>query len=158
MYGSQPLQLDDAMSCILFPSIDDTRKRADWYQTRGAQFRVRSMDETSLHLVYDCPLELYTYDRSRTKTEDHSALSFPSVQTELVRRGRRLLIDCGKLACQKEAQMRFKSFEQTLLPGLRSLIFMSHQTAQLKGEQCLLSPSWLTAALNSFGPFPWLLP
>lgn len=97
--GVQPIIMEDAMTCILFPNVFDIQDRAVWYQTGGARFRVREYNEKSLHLVYDCPLQIYAYDRTKSSVSGSQGpvSTFPLLPTDPVPQSCQLFVDCGKL-------------------------------------------------------------
>ena len=104
--------------CILFPNIDSSLGRADWYETRGARLRVRKWDGSSLHLIYDCPLRIFAYDRRKSykhKSSDNlhqspHVQSFPPICSLRVPLNQRIFIDCD-LSCWPSVPYFFTSPE-----------------------------------------------
>lgn len=93
-----PLNLSDATSCILFPNLYDVQDRADWYETRGARFWVEKSSESSLHLAYDCPIQIYTYDRTLSIRDRSIDSNFELIPAEPAPRSCRVFIDCGRFS------------------------------------------------------------
>ena len=93
---------ENSTTCIIFPNLDNFSNRADWYETRGARLRVRKQDENSLYLTYDCPVQIFAYDRSKASKQKsvrdlHSSSSLQSflpIHSFRVPPNQRLFIDC----------------------------------------------------------------
>lgn len=117
-------------TCILLPNPSITSDRADWYQTQGARFYVRKEQDNSLHLAYDCPLRIYTYDRSITRNtmsgvespSNRQAPSFKFVASSRVPSNHRILIDCD-LSSWPSVPHFFSSPEEPLYLGATSTIY-----------------------------------
>lgn len=101
-----PARKEESMTCLLFPNLEEYSHRADWYSFQGARFHVRKRDNLSLHLIYDCPLDIYAYDRTKvnttttasTNTTDNSPnlrrASFEPITASQLPLTHRIFIDC----------------------------------------------------------------
>ncbi|ERF74239.1 hypothetical protein EPUS_03429 [Endocarpon pusillum Z07020] len=114
--GVSRITVEDGMTCILFPNVYDLHGRASWYQAAGARFRVRQYNETSLHLIYDCPLQIYAYDRTKSRireSQQDPSSTFPLLLTNPVAASCRIFIDCD-LSTWPSAHHFFESPEGPL--------------------------------------------
>ncbi|KAF7507364.1 hypothetical protein GJ744_010681 [Endocarpon pusillum] len=95
--GVPSITVEDGMTCILFPNVYDLHGCASWYKAAGARFRVREYNEMSIHLIYDCPLQIYAYDRTASRireSQQEPIPTFPLLLTNPVAASCRIFIDC----------------------------------------------------------------
>ncbi|MCJ1233304.1 hypothetical protein MMC14_001259 [Varicellaria rhodocarpa] len=87
-------------TCIIFPSSSYRWKSAQGYESRGARFLLRIQEQNDLRLIYDRPFRLYSYDRSKSISQQNqrNPKSYPCFESEIIQPGTRVFIDCGKLA------------------------------------------------------------
>ena len=95
----QHRDLQDRTICLMFPNLGADSKASIWSESLGARFIVQKQEGKDLHMIYDCPFRMYSYDRGAVQSSIDGCASdiYPYVPIQLVEPQSRIFIRCGKL-------------------------------------------------------------
>ena len=90
--------IQDKTICLMFPIIGPDSQVDIWSESLGARLIIQKQERKDLHMIYDCPFRMYSYDRGSLKSSGEGLISenYPFAPTELVETHSRIFIDCGK--------------------------------------------------------------
>ena len=96
--SDQHRDLQDRTICLMFPNLGADSKASIWSESLGARFIVQKQEGKDLHMIYDCPFRMYSYDRGAVKSSIDGCASdiYPYAPTELAEPESRIFIRCGK--------------------------------------------------------------
>ena len=82
--------------CLMFPTLGSDSKVKVWSEILGARFIIRKQEGNNLHIIYDSPFRMFSYDRGDNKpSNDNPAWrTYPYAPTELAQPDSRIFIDC----------------------------------------------------------------
>ena len=88
----------DKTICLMFPNLASDSKANIWSESVGARFVIQKQEGKDLHMIYDCPFRMYSYDRGAVNSSIDVCTSeiYFYVPIELAEPRSRIFIRCGK--------------------------------------------------------------
>ena len=98
MKPDQHRSLPDDTICLIFPILDSDSKANIWSESLGARLILQKQEGKDLHMVYDCPFRMYSYDRGTVESTIEGSVfeTYPYAAIEPAQPQSRIFIDCGK--------------------------------------------------------------